>query len=238
MAPGPKYRRVLLKLSGGALAGPEGNPLEPARVRFVAAQVAAARKAGAEVAVVIGGGNVIRGRAAAELGWPQPTVDYMGMLATVVNALALKESLAAAGCAAAVLSAFVVGECCERYRRERALALLDAGTVVIFAGGTGRPLFTTDTAAALRACEIGAEVVLKATDVDGVYDRDPRLDAAARRYETLTFAEVLQKDLRVMDAAAAALCRDHNLPVIVFRLADEGNIAKIIAGERLGTVVG
>jgi uridylate kinase len=171
------------------------------------------------------------------LGWPQLTVDYMGMLATVINGLALREGLAAAGCPAAVLAAFDVGECCERYRRERALEHLAAGRLVIFVGGTGRPYFSTDTAAALRACELDAEVLLKATDVDGVYDRDPHDDPTARRYAELTHDDVLARGLAVMDAAAAALCRDHRLPVIVFRLYDAGNIAKIIAGGAVGTTV-
>jgi uridylate kinase len=237
MAETPKYGRVVLKLSGAAFAGEGGAALEPSRVSFVAREAADARAAGAQLAVVVGGGNVVRGRDAAALGWPQASVDYMGMLGTVVNALALKEGLAQLGEAAAVLAAFDVGECCERYRRGRALELLAAGATVVFAGGTGRPFFTTDTAAALRACEIGADAVLKATDVAGVYDRDPDVDADARLFEALTYDDVIARQLGVMDAAAAALCRDHGIPLVVFYLYEAGNIGKIIRGKRIGTRV-
>jgi len=238
MAEGPGYRRVLLKLSGGAFAGEGGRALEPERVSFVAAEVADARAAGAEVAVVVGGGNVVRGRGAAALGWPRAAVDYMGMLATVVNALALKEGLATRGERAEVMSAFDVGECCPRYRRERALELLEAGVTLVFAGGTGRPFFTTDTAAALRACEIGAEALLKATDVAGVYERDPDDDADARMFSSLGYDDVIARRLEVMDVAATALCRDHAIPIVVFYLNEAGNIGKIIRGEKIGTYVG
>ncbi len=232
------YGRVILKLSGGALAGAGGSALDPDRVAYVAGEVAAARAAGTQPGVVIGGGNVVRGREAGALGWPQTTVDYMGMLATVVNALALREALAARRVPAEVLSAFGVGECCARYSRERAMASLAEGKVVVFAGGTGRPFFSTDTAAALRACELGAEAVLKATDVAGVFDRDPRGDESARPYETLAYNDVIGRDLAVMDAAAAALCRDHRIPIIVFYLNTPGNIVKILRGEKVGTFVG
>jgi uridylate kinase len=233
----PRYRRILLKLSGGVLGG-EGNPVDPARVAFAAREIVGAREAGAEVAVVVGGGNVVRGRAAREMGWPQPTVDYMGMLATVINALALREGLAAAGVPSHVLAAFGVGECCERYRPERARELLAGGAAVVFAGGTGRPLFTTDTAAALRGVEVGARVLLKATDVDGVYDADPHREQAAQRFPRLGFDEMLKRDLRVMDAAAAALCRDHELPIVVFRWGEAGTVGRIVGGEDIGTYVG
>jgi uridylate kinase len=203
----------------------------------LAREVAGARALEAQIAVVVGGGNFVRGREAAALGWPQVSVDYMGMLATVVNGLALRESLEAEGVAATVLSAFGVGECCERYTRGRALALLAAGEVVVFVGGTGRPLFTTDTAAALRAGEIEADLLLKATDVDGVYDRDPKGEGEARRFDTLTYDDVLGRDLQVMDASAATLCRDHKIPTVVFCLYESGNIVKIMSGERLGTFV-
>jgi len=238
VADAPAYRRVLLKLSGGAFAAEGGAALDADRVSFLAREVADARAAGAQAAVVVGGGNVVRGRLAARFGWPQASVDYMGMLATIVNALALKEGLANLGEPAAAMSAFGVGECCERYRRERAVQLLEGGTTVIFGGGTGRPFFTTDTAAALRACEVGAEVVLKATDVEGVYDRDPDADAGARRYDELAFDDVIARGLKVMDAAAAALCRDHGIPWVVFSLYKAGNLGKIIRGERIGTYVG
>jgi uridylate kinase len=237
VAAAPAYRRVVLKLSGGAFAAEGGAALDAERVAFVAREVAAVRAAGVQAAVVVGGGNVVRGRLAAELGWPQTSVDYMGMLATVVNALALKEALANLGEEAAVLSAFGVGECCERYRRERALQLLDGGATVIFGGGTGRPFFTTDTAAALRAREVGADAVLKATDVEGVFDRDPATDADARRYDELSFDDVIARGLKVVDAAAAALCRDGGLPLVVFYLYKAGNLAKIVRGERVGTRV-
>jgi uridylate kinase len=227
-----------LKLSGAAFAGEGDAALEPSRVSFVAGEVADARAAGAQVAVVVGGGNVVRGREAAALGWPQLAVDHMGMLATVVNALALKEGLAQLGVPAAVLNAFDVGECCERYRPEHAHELLEEGATTIFAGGTGRPFFTTDTAAALRACELGADAVLKATDVAGVYDRDPADGADARLLASLSYDDVIAQNLAVMDAAAAALCRDHDIPLVVFYLYDAGNIGKIIRGEKLGTRVG
>jgi len=206
-------------------------------VAYLAQEVAAARASGVQVAVVVGGGNVVRGREAAAFGWPQVGVDYMGMVATVVNGLALRESLAAEGVPATVLSAFGVGECCERYARGRALAALEAGEVVVFVGGTGRPFFTTDTAAALRAGEIEADLLLKATDVDGVYDRDPKGEGEARRFETLTYGDVLGRDLRVMDAAAATLCRNHKIPAVVFCLYERGNIVKILRGEKIGTSV-
>jgi uridylate kinase len=238
MAGAAAYRRVLLKLSGGALAGDQATGLAPEKVSYVAREIAAACETGAQAAVVIGGGNIVRGREAREMGWPQVPVDYMGMLATVINALALKEGLDGQGVSAEVLSSFGVGECCERYSRRRALELLEGGAVVIFAGGTGRPLFSTDTAAALRACEIEADAILKGTDVPGVYDSDPDDNPEARMYESLSFDEVIARDLRVMDAAAAALCRDHEIPVVVFDLRETGNVAKIIRGEKIGTYVG
>ncbi len=211
--------------------------LDPERVSFVAGEVADARAAGAEVAVVVGGGNIVRGRAAAALGWPRASVDYMGMLATVVNALALKESLATRGERAEVMTAFDIGECCARYRRERALELLEEGATLVFAGGTGRPFFTTDTAAALRACEVGAEALLKATDVAGVYERDPDDDAGARIFASLSYDDVIAGGLEVMDVAAVALCREHGIPIVVFYLCEAGNIGKIIRGKEIGTYV-
>jgi len=225
-----------LKLSGGAFGGP-GTALDAGRVAYLAAEVAAAHAAGGEIAVVVGGGNIARGRAAADFGWPQVTVDYIGMLATVANGLALRESLAALDEAAVVMSAFGVGECCARYERTRARELLAAGAVVIFVGGTGRPFFSTDTAAALRACELDADALLKATDVAGVYDREPA-EAGAQLYESVSFDKVIARGLGIMDAAATALCRDHGVPIVVFSLYERGNIAKIIAGEKLGTYVG
>jgi uridylate kinase len=238
VAAAPKYKRVVLKLSGGAFAGEGGAAIEPSRVSFVAAEVAAGREAGAQVAVVVGGGNVVRGREAKAMGWPQAPVDYMGMLATGVNALALKEGLTQLGVPAVVLSAFELGECCEPYRRDRALELMEEGTTIIFAGGTGRPFFSTDTAAALRACELGADAVLKGTDVPGVFDRDPDKDADAKLLPTLSYFDVITKNMAVMDAAAAALCRDHDIPLVVFHLYETGNVGRIIQGEKLGTLVG
>lgn len=237
MAEAPGFKRVVLKLSGAAFAGEGGAAVEPSRVSFVAREVADARAAGAQLAVVVGGGNVVRGRDAAALGWPHASVDYMGMLGTVVNALALKESLVQLGEAVAVLASFDVGECCERYRRDRAWELLAEGTTLVFAGGTGRPFFTTDTAAALRACEIEADGVLKATDVAGVFDRDPDADGDAQLLESLTFDDVIARKLGIVDAAAAALCRDHGIPLVVFYLYEAGNIGKIVRGERIGTRV-
>ena len=238
MGAAPKYKRVVLKLSGAAFADEGGAGLEPSRVSFVASEVADARAAGAQVAVVVGGGNVVRGREAPALGWPRAAVDYMGMLATGVNALALKEGLAQLGVPAAVLSAFDLGECCERYRRERALELLDEGATVVFAGGTGRPFFSTDTAAALRACELDADAMLKATGVAGIYDGDPNEDGEAKLLASLSYDDVIARNMAIMDAAAAALCRDHRIPLVVFCLYDAGNIGKIIKGEKLGTHVG
>jgi len=232
-----KYGRVVLKITGAAFGGADGA-LAPARVSYAAQEVAAARAAGAEVAVVTGGGNFIRGRTAAACGWPQVAVDYMGMLATVVNGLALRECLVRRDVAATVLSAFAVGECCEQYRRERATALLAAGEVVIFVGGTGRPFFTTDTAAALRACEINADVLMKATDVAGVFDRDPHGRGDAVKFDQVSYHDVLAQGLGVMDATAAALCRERGLPTVVFYLYKPGNIVKIIRGEKVGTLVG
>ena len=238
MGAAPKYKRVVLKLSGGAFAGEGGAALEPSRVSFVAAEVADARAAGVQVAGVVGGGNVVRGREAKALGWHRAAVDYMGMLATGVNALALKEGLAQLGVPAAVLSAFDLGECCEPYRRERALELLEEGATVVFAGGTGRPFFSTDTAAALRACELGADAMLKATGVAGVYDRDPKDGGDAKLLSALSYDDVIARNMAIMDAAAAALCRDHDIPLVVFYLYEAGNIGKIINGEKLGTRVG
>lgn len=237
MASPLKYGRALLKVTGAAFGG-DGEPLSRERVSYIAQEIAAAREAGAEVAVVVGGGNLIRGRTAGSWNWPRATVDYMGMLATVVNGLALRECLLGRGVGAAALSAFAVGECCERYRPGRAQDLLAAGNVVIFVGGTGRPFFTTDTAAALRACEVGAQVLLKATDVAGVYDRDPHEHPDATRFERLSYDEVLGRRLKVMDGAAVALCRENNIPVAVFNLYEPGNIVKIIKGENVGTLVG
>jgi uridylate kinase len=232
------FRRVLLKLSGEALAGESGFGISPTVIRAIADEVRAVHALGVELGIVIGGGNVIRGVAAASQGMDRASADYMGMLAGIINGLALQDSLEKLGLATRVLSALEIPAVCELYIRRRAMRHLEKGRVVIFAGGTGNPYFSTDTAAALRAAEIHAEVVLKATKVDGVYSADPEKDENARRYERLDYREVLQKNLAFMDQSAIALCRENHLPIIVFDMTVPGNIRKVVAGESIGTRVG
>jgi uridylate kinase len=231
------FRRVLLKLSGEALAGESGFGISPTVIRAIADEVRAVHALGVELGIVIGGGNVIRGVAAASQGMDRASADYMGMLAGIINGLALQDSLEKLGLATRVLSALEIPAVCELYIRRRAMRHLEKGRVVIFAGGTGNPYFSTDTAAALRAAEIHAEVVLKATKVDGVYSADPEKDENARRYERLDYREVLQKNLAFMDQSAIALCRENHLPIIVFDMTVPGNIRKVVAGESIGTRV-
>ena len=231
------YHRVLLKLSGEVLMGDKGYGLDPVVVDSLATEIQEVYDLGVEIAVVIGGGNIFRGLAAASKGMERASADYMGMLATVLNALALQNSLERKGVDTRVQSAIAMQELAEPYIRRRAVRHLEKKRVVIFAAGTGNPYFTTDTAAALRAMEIGAEVILKGTKVDGVFDADPLLHPSAKRYESLSYLETLQKGLKVMDATAISLCMDNDLPIIVFNLKVKGNIKRAVTGEKIGTVV-
>ena len=233
----PKYKRVLLKLSGEAFADPQhGFGIDPRVVASIARQVAEAKDMGIELAVVIGGGNIIRGLSASAQGTDRTTADYMGMLATVINALALQDALEKEGVQTRVQSAIWMQELAEPYIRRRAMRHLEKGRVVIFAGGTGNPYFSTDTTAALRALEIGAEAILKGTRVEGVYDSDPEVNPEARLFTSLTYIEVLSRGLKVMDSTAVSLCMDNRLPIIVFNLR-AGNIVRVLAGEEVGTLV-
>jgi uridylate kinase len=229
------YGRILLKLSGEALAGESGFGISPVVIRSLAEEVQAVHSLGTQIGIVIGGGNVIRGVAAASQGMDRATADYMGMLAGIINALALQDALEVHGLATRVLSALEIKEVAEPYIRRRAERHLEKGRVIIFAGGTGNPYFTTDTAAALRAAEVHADVVLKATKVDGVYSADPEKDDKAVRYERLTYQEVMEQNLGFMDQSAIALCRENDLPIVVFDMTVSGNIRKVVAGESVGT---
>ncbi len=232
------YGRVLLKLSGEALLGDEPYGISPAVIDLLAREIAHVHVTGVELGLVVGGGNIFRGVAGSAQGMDRTTADQMGMLATVMNSLALQDALDRQGVAVRVLSAIEVGRIAEPFIRGRALSHLNKGRVVIFAAGTGNPFFTTDTAAALRALEINAEVLFKATRVDGVYDKDPNIYSDAKKYDRLTYQDVLEKDLKVMDAAAISLAKDAGLPVIVFNMQVPGNIERAIKGEEAGTMVG
>lgn len=231
------FKRLLVKLSGEALMGKGAYGLDTAVVQRLANDIAAASEAGCEISVVVGGGNIFRGLQGAAKGMDRATADYMGMLATVMNALALQSALEGAKCPARVLSAIPMPTVCEPYVRHRALYHLDRGRVVIFAAGTGNPFFTTDTAATLRAVEMGCNAVAKATQVDGVYSADPKKDPSAIRFDSLTYAEVLSRDLKVMDGAAIALARDNRLPVIVFSIDEPGNLLKVLDGTARSTII-
>ena len=233
----PAYRRIVLKLSGEALAGSQGYGLDPPVLDRVAAEVREVTVLGVQVAIVIGGGNIFRGVAASAGGMDRATADYMGMLATVINALALQDALEKVNLQTRVLSAIEMRAVAEPYIRRRAIRHLEKGRVVIFAAGTGNPFFTTDTAGALRAVEIGADAIIKATKVDGIYSADPKLDANAQRLDRMTYIEVLNRGLQVMDAAAISLCMDNKLPIIVFDLTRSGNIKRIVLGEAVGSIV-
>jgi uridylate kinase len=233
-----KYGRILLKLSGESLAGEANSGIDPAIVTSLATEVRDVQALGCEVAIVVGGGNIFRGLKAAELGMERSTADYMGMLATVLNSLALQDALEKVGIATRVLSALDIREVAEPYIRRRATRHLEKGRVVVFAAGTGNPYFTTDTAASLRAMEIGASLLMKATRVDGVYTADPEKDPTATRYSFLTYKQVLNDGLRVMDATAISLCMEHRLPIIVFDGTKQGNILRAVKGEKIGTLVG
>jgi len=233
----PRYKRILLKLSGEALMGSQGYGIDHAVLDTITSEVKEICTLGVEVAIVIGGGNIFRGLSGAAKGMERASADYMGMLATVLNALALQNVLENKGVVTRVQSAIEMRELAETYIRRRAVRHLEKGRVVIFAAGTGNPYFTTDTAAALRAMEIGAEVIMKATKVDGVYSADPMKDKTATKFDSLTYLDVLRKDLRVMDATAISLCMDNGLPIIVFNLNVRGNIKKIVLGDTVGTLV-
>jgi len=233
----PRYRRILLKLSGEALMGKGDYGIDPEVLRRIASEIVEVIERGTQVAVVIGGGNIFRGAGLARAGMDRVTGDHMGMLATVINALAMQDSLEGLGAHARVQSALQINEVCEDYIRRRAIRHLEKGRVVIFAAGTGNPFFTTDTAASLRGIEVGADVLLKATKVNGIYTADPMTDPTATRYTRLTFDKVLNDRLMVMDATAIVMCRDNNLPLQVFNLHNAGDLLKIIDGEDVGTVV-
>ncbi|MFV1952069.1 MAG: UMP kinase [Nitrospinota bacterium] len=233
-----KYKRVLLKLSGESLAGKGSYGIEHEMVREIALQIKEIHELGSETAIVTGGGNIFRGNIASTLGMERVTADYMGMLATVINGLALQDALEKEGVHTRMLTSVSMHQIAEPYVRRRAIRHLEKGRVVIFSGGTGNPYFTTDTAASLKAMEINAEVILKATKVDGVYSADPFIDSNAKRLEDLSYIDVLKKGLKIMDATAISLCMDNDLPIIVFNLMEKGNIKRILMGEKIGTVVG
>ncbi len=235
--PRPAFRRVVLKLSGEALAGGQGYGIDPPVLERIAVEIREVAVLGVQMAIVIGGGNIFRGVAASVGGMDRATADYMGMLATVINALALQDALERAGLPTRVLSAIEMRAVAEPYIRRRAIRHLEKGRVVIFAAGTGNPFFTTDTAAALRAVEIGADAIMKATKVDGIYSADPRRDANAERLVRTTYIDVLNRRLEVMDATAISLCMDNKLPIIVFDLTTSGNIKRIVLGEPVGSIV-
>ena len=236
-APKPRYRRILLKLSGEALGGETGTGICPEIVHDMARQIREVRDLGVQIVIVIGGGNIFRGLAGSERGIERATGDYMGMLATIINALALQDALEKAGVATRVQSAISMAQVAEPFIRRRAVRHLEKGRVVIFGGGTGNPYFSTDTAAALRANEMGAEVILKATKVDGIYDSDPKKNPKAKRFAQISYIDALQKQLKVMDSTAFSLCMDNKMPIIVFDLFKPHNIQRVVLGEQVGTLV-
>ena len=237
LAPGVRYRRILLKLSGEALMGQQGYGIDAATLSQIADELIDVHSLGVEIAVVIGGGNIFRGVAGASSGMDRAHADYMGMLATLINALAMQDALEARGSRTRVMSAIEVQRVAEPYIRRRAIRHLEKGRLVIFAAGTGNPFFTTDTAASLRAMEIGADIVMKATRVDGVYDKDPHKHKDARMFRRLSYMDVLNRNLEVMDSTAISLCRDNRLPILVFNMTRPGNIRRVVLGEPLGTMV-
>jgi len=235
--PTPKYNRVLLKLSGEALGGDSGLGICPEAVQNMAEQIREVRDLGVQVVVVMGGGNIFRGLSGSVRGIERATGDYMGMLGTVINSLALQDALEKSGVATRVQSAIAMAQVAEPFIRRRAVRHLEKGRVVIFGGGTGNPYFSTDTAAALRANEIGAEVILKATKVDGIYDSDPKKNSKAKRYSQISYLEALQKQLKVMDSTAFSLCMDNKMPIIVFDLFRAHNLKRVLLGDKVGTLV-
>ncbi len=232
-----KYKRILLKLSGEALQGEQGYGIDPKVISEIASQIAQIVDGGVELAITVGGGNIFRGLAGAAEGMDRAHADYIGMLATIMNALALQEGLERAGVDTRVQSAISMQEVAEPYIRRKAIRHLEKGRVVIFAGGTGNPYFTTDTTAALRACEIDAEAILKATQVDGIYDSDPHANPDATKFDEISYMEVLSRELHVMDSTATTLCMDNGIPIIVFNLHKPGNIDRVLKGEHVGTTV-
>jgi uridylate kinase len=237
-SPKPRYTRVLLKLSGEALMGSQQFGVDPVVVTRIAHDVGEIQGLGVQTAIVIGGGNIFRGLAASVRGMDRATADYMGMLATVINGLALQDALERQNVLTRVVTAIEMRAVAETFIRRRAIRHLEKGRVVIFAAGTGNPYFTTDTAAALRAMEIKAEVILKGTKVDGVYSADPMLDPTATKYPSISYLQVLEKQLKVMDSTAISLCMDNDLPIVVFNLLEPGNIRRVVLGESIGTTVG
>lgn len=233
-----KYSRILLKLSGEALMGDLGYGIDPSVVKAIAQEIAEVAQSQIQIAVVVGGGNIFRGMKAASAGMDRATADYIGMIATVMNAMTLQDCLEQIGVPTRVQSAITMQEVAEPYIRRRAIRHLEKGRVVIFGAGSGNPYFTTDTTAALRAAEINAEVIFKATKVDGIYDADPKITPNAKRYQTLNYNHVLTNELGVMDSTAIALCKDNNIPIIVFDLSVRGNILRAVQGESVGTFVG
>ncbi len=233
----PRYRRVLLKLSGEALMGEKGYGIDPGTLKRIAGEMKEALALGIELCVVVGGGNIFRGMKAAEAGLDRASADYMGMLATVMNALAIQSALERLGVHTRVQSAIPMSQICEPYIRRRAIRHMEKGRVVIFAAGTGNPFFTTDTAAALRAAEMGCDVLVKATNVDGVYSADPKKDPSARRFERLSYMQVLRADLKVMDASAISLCRENRIPILVFSIREEGALPAVLAGGGRATLI-
>lgn len=233
----PIYKRVLLKVSGEALAGSQGTGINAATINQIAQDIKMAHEAGVEIGLVIGGGNIFRGVAASAQGMDRASSDYMGMLATCINALALQDALEKVGVETRVQSAIEMDQISESYIRRRAIRHLEKGRIVIFAAGTGNPYFTTDTAASLRAMEINAEILMKATKVDGIYDKDPKKHTDAKKYSKISYIDVLKQGLQVMDSTAISLCMDNKLPILTFDLSGDGNILKAVQGEDIGTVV-
>lgn len=233
----PLYRRVLLKLSGEVLAGEQDFGIDPVKANYLAEEVQSIRESGVEVGLIIGAGNIFRGMQAASKGMDRVTGDYLGMLATIMNAISLQDALEKVGCETRTLSAISVSQIAEPYIRRRAIRHLEKGRVVIIAGGTGNPFFTTDSAAALRAVELNAEVVLKGTKVDGIYDKDPMIHEDAVKYETVSFSRVLNDNLRVMDMTAITLCKENNLPIRVFNINHTGDLKALVLGGKIGTLV-
>ena len=232
-----KFKRILIKLSGEALAGDQGFGIDPETISSISQELVEVAKMGIQLAIVIGGGNIFRGVSASSKGMDRSSADYMGMLATVMNALAIQDALEKQGINTRVMSAITMREVAEPYIRRRAIRHLEKGRIVICAAGTGNPYFTTDTAAALRAMELKADAILKATKVNGVYDKDPVKHPDARMFDRLTYIEVLQKRLKVMDSTAISLCMDNNMPIVVFNLFETGNIKRVVSGKQVGTIV-
>jgi len=233
----PLYRRVLLKLSGEVLAGEQDFGIDPVKANYLAEEVQSIRESGVEIGLIIGAGNIFRGMQAASKGMDRVTGDYLGMLATIMNAISVQDALEKVGCETRTLSAISVSQVAEPYIRRRAIRHLEKGRVVIIAGGTGNPFFTTDSAAALRAVELNAEVVLKGTKVDGIYDKDPMIHEDAVKFETVSFSRVLNDNLRVMDMTAITLCKENNLPIRVFNINHTGDLKALVLGSKIGTLV-